>query len=386
MSLTCHRLHSVAEFVDLLQDSDNDFWVSSLTLMDIDALPEKLRTYRVEESLVSDVFTDCYMMSAADAKVDADALVDAVGLGLRKTKVRVKNMPGVVFAFIDKRGPSALMAERADLTAGDRKLSTEERLRRTTMELHVTTMDILTAELTKSSKLSFWVTAWQGCSGEEAKKKAVAAQMEGQMAIERFKRCLLVDVPDCQLACLQLNSKFGLGQRKQVPRARSASGAVAVFFTSLGRQAQDMATAASPPPKRSRTDQGPASEQKLSSSPLLPFSAAAETPDRVARRPADTASVQTPVKAEKPKAAASSSTDDADSEDLYFRQVTVLDKKLQELLPTLPEDTLNTAFVQKKLEEYMRKPFGRLDKFKLDIARIWRNFVERSRADVLDLD
>lgn len=343
--------------------------------------------------MVSDIFTDCYLMESADAKLDADSLMDEVGLGLRKSKVKVKNLYGVIFAFVDNRGPSVLMAERADLSAGDRKLSTEERLRRTTMEMTVTCMDLVKSELKRASKLSFWVTAWQGCSGEEAKKKAVAADMEGRKAVERFERCFLVEVPCCSLACLQLTSIFGLGQRKQMPRAREAPGAVAVFFTSYGLASPDTLAAVSLP-KRRRTEQLPEgassghSEDMLSSgSPLLPLSTpAAQTPDRAMRTcSGGKSSIETPSKAEKPKTVAQTSIEDVDSEDLYFRQVTVLEKRLNELLPTLPRELIDTPFAQRKLEEYMRKPYGRLDKFKMDIARIWRAFVER-RHDVPDLD
>jgi len=59
---------------------------------------------------------------------------------------------------------------------------------------------------------------------------------------------------------------------------------------------------------------------------------------------------------------------------------------LAALLPTLPREQLSTPLVQEKLEESMRKPHGRLDKFKLEIARIWRKYLETTAGQTEDVD
>merc|ERR1719464_1985758 len=81
--------------------------------------------------LAPEVFSHCFYRGSHDIKTAADAITDKVGLGLRKCRVRSKNVSGCVFILINKNGESALSKQRAELSADDRKLSTEERLRRT---------------------------------------------------------------------------------------------------------------------------------------------------------------------------------------------------------------------------------------------------------------
>lgn len=52
----------------------------------------------------------------------------------------------------------------------------------------------------------------------------------------------------------------------------------------------------------------------------------------------------------------------------------VLEKKLQDLLPTLPFKELSTSFVQAQLEDVMRRPRGKFDKFRDVIERVWRRY------------
>lgn len=77
-------------------------------------------------------------------------------------------------------------------------------------------------------------------------------------------------------------------------------------------------------------------------------------------------------------------------EELYCKQVRILEARLGELLPRLSLEQLSTAAVQAQLEDYMQKPRGRFELFRKDISRVWRSFfLERSLAAsraVPDLD
>jgi hypothetical protein len=68
-----------------------------------------------------------------------------------------------------------------------------------------------------------------------------------------------------------------------------------------------------------------------------------------------------------------------DSEEKYLKQVRALEKRAKTLLPTL-DGKLCTTLVQVRLEEAMKLPTGRLDRFRFDIARIWRELKSSANA------
>merc|ERR1719491_1510297 len=73
-----------------------------------------------------------------------------------------------------------------------------------------------------------------------------------------------------------------------------------------------------------------------------------------------------------------------EAEALYCQQMDVIERRLEVLLPSLmAEDLSSTAVVVNKLEQAMQKPVGRLQKFKMEIGRIRRMFLEGSLSEHL---
>lgn len=373
MSPICKEVPRIEDFVALLAAKGQDFWLSALVDITTDQMPDKMYSYRINDDLAQDVYSHCLFMKSQDVKTDADSLTDFVGLGMRKNRVRSKRVPGCIFVFVNESGPSSLMKQRADLPDDDSRLSTEERLRRTTMSMEVTSEDGLVAELSRTRR--FWITCWQGLDAEEGKKKAVGSVMENQPATERFKRCLFAEVQDCQQASVNIEKVCGMGLRSSRVRSKSAPGVVAVFLVDEAPAARSRRVAAAPVAATPESKSGPSKKRRLDiaqDGPLLPIEDAG-SPQKAAR----TKEAARPARG---KAAS------ADSEDLYFRQVLVLEKRMGELLPSLPVEMLATPYVQAKLEDLMQKPHGRFDKFKTDIARIWRCYLESRDAQIPDLD
>ena len=57
-------------------------------------------------------------------------------------------------------------------------------------------------------------------------------------------------------------------------------------------------------------------------------------------------------------------------------QIEMLETKLAVVLPTLPRQSLSTAYVLAELESALGKPAGRLDRFRPDVERIWSAWAE----------
>jgi len=366
----------------LLVRYGQDFFMSCLADVSSAEFPHKVRTLRVEDTLASEVFTHCYYKWSKDIKTDAEAVVESCGLGLRKKGVRSKNVPGCVFVFVSEPGPSVLLQQRAELSADDRKLSAEERVRRTSMKLDVAGMDHLIAEA-KRHPGKFWLTSWTATSVEEAKKKAVCSQIEGQLATQCFTRCLFAEVSNCQDATLRVTGMCGLGMRRSAVRSRVGPGCIAAFFPSGGPPPLPLPEPASTPPSKRPGPGASTSAGTAGPGSSGPKEAPAQPKRRKTGETEPRPAVLLPTRsspADKAGEAAVASAGGADDEEVYFKQVRVLENRLRVLLPRLDKEDLSTSFVQEKLEEFMQKPHGRLDKFKLDIARIWRSYLEETPA------
>lgn len=369
----------LAEFDRVLKNRRHDFWVSSLVGIEPAEMYDRMKTYRVEDRLAHEIFSHCFFMESQDVKRDADSLLDKFGLGLRKVKIRSKNAPGCIFAFINESGMTTLRKQRLQLADDDTRLSAEERVRRTSMLLTVTTMESVLAAAKQTKK--FWVASWSDIDVEDAKKKAVCAIFEGLCCTQRFSECLLVEVSDLSGAGNQLRNKCGMGLRKAPFTCKVGPGVIAVFFETVAPMTKSATVLTSPEPSRlKRQMQGPMSSPgptERDSKRRRELGGADGSKLRQAM------SLETPIKVGRE---AKRGLGDVDPEELYLRQVAVLEKRLGELLPLLPREQLTTPFVQMKLEEYMQKPRGRLDKFKMEFARIWRSYLELSASNVPDLD
>lgn len=406
--VTCIKLKRYHDFVDLLKKKDNDFWISSLADVTSGELPDRVPAYRVQEALACENFSTCYYTSSADIKADAEALISLVGLGLRKNKVKSKNVPGCIFALVQEDGPSGIRFQREHLEASDRRLPTEERIRRTACdrklpteervlrgEMHVEViadMDKMMQQAKRISPKNFFLTCFGGCDALEAKKKSVSCNVEGKHAASTFNRALIVEVPDCCMASSLFTGAFGLGMRKTFVRGRAVSGCLVLFL--LQPEAEVAISTLKPKQQgigssSSTTGRGSAQEELALAKRRR---TEAGTPEaRLCLLPPRSAGGPAGVAQEQPRAvAAGKATDtleDERSEEVYLRQVRVLEKRLQELLPRLPREQLATTYVQSKLEEHMQLGSGRLSKFRMDIFRVWRAYLEVTQAsDVQDVD
>jgi len=387
--LSCVKLPEWAILSSCVKDRGTDWWVSALADVDVDDIPRRMLTERVEGELVSEVFTHCFYQKSSNIKQTSDTLIDMYGLGLRRKKVRSHEVAGAVFVLVNKDGPTILQQMRETLSADSRKLSTEERLRRTHMTMDVCAIEHLVAEA-KRRPCHFWLTSWSETCAEEGKKKAVAAQfaglpnMEGQkvLATDFFDHCILSDVADCQKACVRVMSLCGSGYRKQAVRAKEVAGCVALFFTAglprlplPGESAAPIAAprSDSPPEKRRRTD---APAPTASCTPVLPIENSSVKAASVKSEPVKSQA----VKSEPAYGGSDYKAVVAEDEEKRYNQVRLLEKRLSVMLPTMDKTKLSTDSVQAALEKQMQKPSGFLDTFKMDLARIWRSFKDTGRV------
>eukprot|EP00930_Biecheleria_cincta_P020397 TRINITY_DN15356_c0_g1_i2.p1 TRINITY_DN15356_c0_g1~~TRINITY_DN15356_c0_g1_i2.p1 ORF type:complete len:298 (+),score=56.40 TRINITY_DN15356_c0_g1_i2:60-896(+) len=269
MDLECTKLPDSMPFRYLIQDRGHDFWVSSMAGVSEEEMPGKIATLRVEDELVSEVFTHCYFKTSNKIKSDANAITDEFGLGLRKKRVTSQDVAGCVFVLINKNEETLLSKRRAALSPCDKKLSSEERLRRTQMQFYVTSVDaiMITAKAWKSS---FWLTSFTEVGAEEAKKKIAVLNIEGKLAFERFAKCMIAEVPDCQRATETISKTCGLGLRKSAVRTFrncEKKGSVALLFS---EQACSEAAASAAPEKLSASPSDAVAKRlKFTPSPKL---------------------------------------------------------------------------------------------------------------------
>lgn len=425
--VTCVRVSGWADMGKKLTANgpNDDHWVSCLAEVSAHEFPEKCQTFRVEDQLVSDIFTHCYYCDCKDVKSESYALLSEIGLGLRRKMVRTKNMRGVMFGFMKEKGVTLLSKGRDQLDVTDKKLSAQERVKRTAMSFDVCSIEHVFAEA-KRHPGGFWLTANTGILDvEKAKEKAVTTTCDGEHALVRFRRCLIVESADCQKDTLRISKSCGHGLRNSNVRAKMAPGTVMMFLTGEGlpplpvpgqqstptkrepprsvteagsaekRRRPEAEQVAAPPPQRaaaephkpvsSRPQVAASAPQRSAPEPQRPM-AAATLP--VSSRPPQSAQVmpqRPPVIAKAPEIAPGKAPT---SEELYCQQMEVLEKRLSKLLPGLPRERLSTEYVQTKLEESMSKPHGRFDQFKLQIGRVWRSFLESTKAsyEVPDVD
>ena len=120
----------------ILPRDGHDFWIGSTANVYATALPDRIPSVKIEDLYVAESgFTHCCIAKSADTKADANRLLDEFGLGMRRKRAGgAAGQPGGVWALVSRGGPSVLSVRRAGLSGSDRALSTEERVRRTTLQ------------------------------------------------------------------------------------------------------------------------------------------------------------------------------------------------------------------------------------------------------------
>merc|ERR1712048_1447404 len=108
---------------------------------------------------------------------------------------------------------------------------------------------------------------WSDCNVDQGKRKAVCLDVEGQLATQRFKRCLLVEVEDGKAATTRISSACGLGLRKSAVRSKPTPGCAALFLMGESDPAPPLLPFASAKRKEGVTANSSDSSSSSSSSP-----------------------------------------------------------------------------------------------------------------------
>lgn len=338
------RLHHLIE----TKGKANDWYVSAFVGVIASCSTDRIRVARIEGELIGDTFTECMVISVNNVKEVCNAITDRHGLGLRKSRVKSDAKPGCVYVCVNEHGPTTIFKNREGLDSSDRRLSTEERVRRSSLQMEVADENILSAAFALAcNKRTAWLTAVQLVDAEECKKRVVVTTIDGKLAEETFECALIAEVPNCRQSTERLTNKHGLGSRTSIVRSKHEHGCVVLFL----KQAPtwDLRAASAP------ETPSPLPTPRASKCVLL------ETPDSIV-------------------AEVTPRTQHDPAEDKYLRQVQALEKRFKELVPTFAASQLSTPFVQERLEEAMKLPAGRLDRFRLDIARIWRAFADSRKT------
>lgn len=386
--LACILLHDWTEVTDVLRGHGHDFYLSSRACQMLEELANAVASIRVEDNRIADMFSHCYIAESRDIKADVDSVINEFGLGLRKSRSLSKpETSGYVFVLVNTSGPTALLKQQLELPSMDRRLSTEVRVRRTSVRYDVSSVAEMITQSRKNQG-SFFLTAIKEANVEICKKKVVSVQVDGAFVEERFPRCLLAEVPNCLEACNQIEAQSGLGLRSSKVRVKAVNGCLALFLPAEFK------------PQAASQALVPLNNQAASQA-LVPVNnqaaGAIVTPDAKRHREANaaaSASAVTPpqkVSAASMVAAASARANSSEtapaasrkrprdeSGSLYQQQVSVLEGRMKVLLPLLLPAELNPIFVQARLEELMRMPQGRLAKFQPVIQKALHSYANQN--------
>jgi len=300
---------------------------------------------------------------------------------------------GYVFVLVNTSGPTVLLKQQLELPATSTKLATEVRVRRTSVRYEVSSVAVMVTHSRKNQG-SFFLTAISGADVEMCKKKIVSTQVGGALVEERFPRCLLAEVPNCLEAVNLIQDKCGWGIRTSKVRCKPVKGCLALFLpmeykaqaTSQPLPFNDQATSqalvpfndqaggavTTPDAKRHRqvwktSNGGVAASASAVATPQTSQQASAASMVAAASRRASNSPTAPTVPTDKGGASRKRPRDDDNN--LYQKQVSVLEGRMTVLLPLLLPAELNPNFVQARLEEMMHMPQGRLAKFQPVIQR-----------------
>ncbi|CAK8985256.1 unnamed protein product [Durusdinium trenchii] len=241
----------------------------------------------------------------------------------------------------------------------------------------------------------FWFGTFPSSEHEELANKLSSIQVGPFWAAEAFTHCYAAPSEDAQADFTRLYLQLGLGQRSSKPARRyKASGLVYVLlnltgFSKLYKHNMRMAAAAKTARKAKSSGKRKHKEARPINAEKLLEEAETSLADWVTSKKPRIEVISDPLASEWPDprvAVASSSSSrphpqsHAEKLDLHRRQVMVIQKRLEELLPSLPFDELSTSLALSKLEESMRKRKGKFDAFSADVERVIISFVNKTAA------
>ena len=249
------------------------------------------------------------------------------------------------------------------------------------------------------SSKDFWFGFLARADHEELARKLPGLQVGPFWAAEAFTHCFASLSEDAETDFARLTEKFGLGQRSRRPNRRCPGQGIVFLllntrgFSKLYKRNIELAAA----PKTKQTERKPGKrardkekdKEKRAKSRLGTRTIDAEQILQDAEASRDSKRVSASVVIDPlgddcagSKAEAQPLPSQAGLRPPDQRQVAVITKRLQELLPQLPVEQLSTALALTKLEESFRKKKGRFDAFRPDIERIIISYmaIHPSRA------
>jgi len=396
--LACILLNDWTEVADILRGHGHDFYLSSRacrngsddsrTCSPLEELANAVASLRIEDTLIADMFSHCYIAESRDMRADVDSVIREFGLGLRKSLSRSRpDTSGYVFVLVNTNGQTSILKKQLELPSTARSLSTEVRVRRTSLRFEMSSVAEMLTQSRKNQG-SFYLTAIKKADVETCKKKVVTTQVDGAFVEERFPRCLIAEAPNCLEATSHIEAQCGLGIRISKVRSKPVKGCLALFLpmefkaqdsggiVPVSRQAGN--SIATPDSKRHRevwkTGNGVAASASVVATPQKSQQVSAASMVAATSVGPRSSSIAPAVLAIKDGASRKRPRDD-DSNSLHQQQVSVLEGRMKVLLPLLLPAELNTNFVQARLEELMHMPQGRLAKFQPVIQRAVHSFV-----------
>mmetsp|Transcript_123989 Transcript_123989/g.194384 ORF Transcript_123989/g.194384 Transcript_123989/m.194384 type:complete len:392 (+) Transcript_123989:1-1176(+) len=381
-SLKCY-VRTLEDVISKLQRYGSDHYVTSLKDVGAHEAADKLSSLRVDGELAQDVFSHCYALDSEDVMADGEKILKACGLGLRKKRFKGSSHAGCILALFNKLGPTKLSQIRSSLSDTDTRLPTHDRLDRSTLlfqEVESSTLD----QFARRHARNHFLTALASDDGPMACKKYIITMKYGEELVsKKFTNCVMSKVDDC-MSVVRCIEQYGLGCRSKKVRCRAVPGWIALLFNSsndpsVASRVSDVidnasnslvAKGAGTHSKRSRENgsltgdvlQEPAAskmrfDRHLNSGhqkcPIEIVGADNATPNESHQRHPSIV-----------------------EEETHYRVSKVLEKKSRRILAKLPRASICTDSVQNKLEERMHKPPGHFDRYRLEISRIWRTYLD----------
>jgi len=391
-SIACVRLDEVDQLRRVIKEQGHDFWLSCLAEGAHVSLIKTLETMKCDGVPAAESFTHCYVAPCEDIKVTANELLDELGLGLRRKRVHSNPGPGYVFALVNLESFSLLCKKNMALAATDKRLSTEERLRRSALRFEEVSLEGLMKKATEY-QLSFWLTTFSEVDIKEARKRVVCAKMDKVYASDRFSKCFLHGTRNLLKSCQKLVNTCGMGLRKNKIHSSKRPGVMVLLITEKEHREDAKMKQMSvikggertKRKKKKHKDEKRIGKAEVGIDDLAAPAPTASTEDLALHglglgpdasmldhleESAATLAVRSPTGEDRAE-------DDMTSEErLKHRQLQVLEKRTQMLLPELiSKRQVTTEFVQSRLEELMNKPHGRLERFRDEIDQIWRRVL-----------
>lgn len=224
------KVRDVNEVSAVLTGRGHDFWITVLTERNYRACKEALQNVRLRHDAghreyAHEVFSHAYVLSVPRPKAVANSIMDTFGLGLRKCRMRCsKRAAGWVAVLVRIDGESTLARAVRAVPDDSRRLSGDERLRRSHVTFDITSVEGL-GQAAAASSGRFLLTAFSICAAQECCRRVVTSQWH-----EDFSRCLIAEVPNCREAAASFEARYGSGARNNLVRARSRSGCLALLL------------------------------------------------------------------------------------------------------------------------------------------------------------